>query len=80
MSPRAGSVVFDPVMDASFLMAARRIGALIVIERTQSLRMYADSGKPLDREHRPGALVHGRIPSRAADGGLSHHAQRVARV
>jgi diadenylate cyclase len=46
--PRTQGAVLEPVLDASFLLAARRIGALIVIEQTQSLREYVDSGKPLD--------------------------------
>ena len=44
----AESVAFEPVTRATELLAARRIGALIAIERTQSLRMYAEAAKQLD--------------------------------
>lgn len=36
------------VLDAAAILSSRRIGALIAIERTQSLRMYAETAKPLD--------------------------------
>ena len=39
---------FVPVAHATELLAAKRIGALIAMERTQSLRMYAETAKPLD--------------------------------
>jgi diadenylate cyclase len=39
---------FEPVVHATELLAARRIGALIAIERTQSLRMYSEAAKQLD--------------------------------
>lgn len=36
------------VLNAIEILASKRIGALIAIERTQSLRMYAEAAKPLD--------------------------------
>ena len=39
---------FEPVAHATELLAARRVGALIAIERTQSLRMYSEAAKQLD--------------------------------
>jgi diadenylate cyclase len=39
---------FEPVAGATELLSAKRIGALIAMERTQSLRMYAETAKPLD--------------------------------
>jgi len=39
---------FEPVAHATELLSAKRIGALIAMERTQSLRMYAETAKPLD--------------------------------
>mgnify|MGYP006211549909 CR=1 FL=1 len=36
------------VVDASIVLAAKKIGALIVIERSQSLRMYEEGAKPID--------------------------------
>jgi len=44
----AEGVAFEPVAHATELLAARRIGALIAIERTQSLRMYAEAAKQID--------------------------------
>jgi diadenylate cyclase len=39
---------FDAVVAASKELARRRVGALIAVERSQSLRMYIETGKPLD--------------------------------
>jgi len=39
---------FEPVAEATEVLAAKRIGALIAMERTQSLRMYAETAKQLD--------------------------------
>lgn len=39
---------FDAVADASDILASRRIGALMVLERTHSLRAYAELAKPID--------------------------------
>ncbi|MGH9457056.1 MAG: diadenylate cyclase CdaA [Thermoanaerobaculia bacterium] len=39
---------FDAVVAASKELARRRVGALIAIERTQSLRMYIETGKTVD--------------------------------
>jgi len=44
----AGSAAFEPVTQATEVLAAKRIGALIAMERTQSLRMYAESAKAID--------------------------------
>lgn len=38
----------DEIVRASVELARRRIGALIVLERTQNLRMYVDAGRQLD--------------------------------
>ena len=45
---RASDVPFDIVLNAVDVLASRQIGALIAIERTQSLRMYAEAARPLD--------------------------------
>lgn len=42
------SHVIEDVVKAAELLAAKRIGALMVIERTTGLRHYADLGVPLD--------------------------------
>ena len=44
----AEGIAFEPVARATSLLAAKRIGALIAMERTQSLRMYAETAKQLD--------------------------------
>jgi diadenylate cyclase len=38
----------DAIVGACGVLAANRIGALIAVERSQSLRMYAESAKPVD--------------------------------
>lgn len=39
---------YDAITDAALLLAEKRIGALIAIEGSQTLRMYAESAKPVD--------------------------------
>ena len=41
-------VPFEAIAAATAVLSAQRIGALIAIERAQSLRMYAESAKPVD--------------------------------
>jgi len=41
-------VPFEAIAAATSVLSAQRIGALIAIERAQSLRMYAESAKPVD--------------------------------
>ena len=45
---RTSEPQFDAVVAASKELARRRVGALVAIERSQSLRMYIETGKPLD--------------------------------
>jgi diadenylate cyclase len=47
---RRGSnpVAVDAVVGATTALSANRFGALIAVERTQSLRMYAEAAKPID--------------------------------
>jgi diadenylate cyclase len=45
---RSKDLPLDAVLDATMILASKHIGALIAIERTQSLRMYSDGAKPLD--------------------------------
>ena len=47
-SPAATNVPADAIVGACGILAANRIGALIAVERTQSLRMYAESAKNVD--------------------------------
>jgi len=39
---------FEPVVRAVEILSEKRFGALLAIERTQSLRMYAEAAKPID--------------------------------
>jgi len=48
VSGAASPVPFDAILGATTVLAAQRIGALIAIERAQSLRMYAESAKTVD--------------------------------
>jgi len=43
-----GRVALEAIIDACEVLAAHRYGALIAIERTHSLRMYAETAKPID--------------------------------
>jgi len=47
-SPATTNVPADALIHACEILAANRIGALIAVERTQSLRMYAEAAKPVD--------------------------------
>lgn len=42
------AVAADAIAGAAEVLAAHRYGALIAIERTQNLRMYAETAKPID--------------------------------
>lgn len=45
---RTSDTDFEPIVRAAEALSSKRIGALIAIERTQILRMYAEAAKPLD--------------------------------
>ena len=45
---RVSILPIDALVDAATTLAAKRIGALIAIEGSQTLRMYAEPAKPLD--------------------------------
>lgn len=45
---RNGGLPIDPILDACEALCARRIGALIAIEGTQTLRAYEEAAKPVD--------------------------------
>jgi diadenylate cyclase len=47
-SPANANVPADAIVGACGILAANRIGALIAVERAQSLRMYAEAAKPVD--------------------------------
>ena len=45
---RRSAIPFDEILDACEILAAKRIGALIAIEGTQTLRSYEEAAKALD--------------------------------
>ena len=45
---RVAAIPFDAILNACEVLATKRIGALIAIERSQSLRVYEDGAKPID--------------------------------
>ena len=45
---RPARLPYDAITDAAILLAERKIGALIAIEGSQTLRMYAEGAKPVD--------------------------------
>src|SRR5262245_48618128 len=47
-SPATVNVPADAIVGACGVLATNRIGALIAVERTQSLRMYAEAAKAVD--------------------------------
>lgn len=76
---RTIDATFEPVLNAVEILTARRIGALIVIERTQSLRMYIAGAKPLDAIVTPELLVAIFIPGGPMhDGAVIIQGRRVA--
>lgn len=46
--PRAGQIPLDAILDACTVLASKRLGALIAIEGRQTLRVFEESGKPVD--------------------------------
>jgi diadenylate cyclase len=48
VSNGASPVPFDAIVDATKVLSANRIGALIAIERAQSLKMYSEAAKSID--------------------------------
>jgi diadenylate cyclase len=45
---RGTAVPFDAILNACEILSSKRIGALIAIERFQSMRAYEEGAKPLD--------------------------------
>ncbi|HET7434194.1 MAG TPA: diadenylate cyclase [Thermoanaerobaculia bacterium] len=45
---RGPAVPFDAILNACDVLSSKKIGALMAIERSQTLRMYEDGAKPLD--------------------------------
>lgn len=73
--------VFDlePILNACDLLASKRIGALIAIEGTQTLRMYEEAAKPLDAAITTELLVSIFTPGGPLhDGAVIVRANRIA--
>ncbi|HEY8849966.1 MAG TPA: diadenylate cyclase CdaA [Thermoanaerobaculia bacterium] len=47
-TPGGGGTDFEPVVRAVQILSEKHFGALLAIERTQSLRMYVEAAKPID--------------------------------
>lgn len=45
---REGGLPYDAILDACEILSGKKIGALMAIERAQTLRAYEDGAKPLD--------------------------------
>ncbi len=54
---RPSEVTAEAIASAAAVLSAKHIGALIAVERTQSLRMYADGAKPVDAAVRPELII-----------------------
>jgi diadenylate cyclase len=48
LAPPSADSHVDEITEAAVTLARRRVGALIAIERTQSLRAFAETGKTID--------------------------------
>jgi diadenylate cyclase len=46
--PRAGQIPYEAILDACDVLSAKRMGALIAIEGSQTLRVYEEGAKPVD--------------------------------
>lgn len=57
LAPRNGAAEIDPLVTAATELARRRVGALIVVERSDSLRVQIESGKVIDAVVSPELLV-----------------------
>jgi diadenylate cyclase len=58
----ASPVPFEAIADAATALSSQRIGALIAIERSQSLRMYAEAAKAVDALVSPELLISLFVP------------------
>jgi diadenylate cyclase len=79
LAPKNNWRELEPIIAALFSLATRRVGALIAIERTQSLRMFADSGKRIDAVISKELLENIFVPNTPLhDGAVIIRANRVA--
>jgi uncharacterized protein (TIGR00159 family) len=75
---RVPAVEFEPILRAAEMLSARKIGALIAIERTQSLRMLIETAKPVDAVVTAELLVSIFTPGGPLhDGAVIIHANRI---
>lgn len=72
------STAFDAIADASDILSARKIGALMALERTHSLRAYAEVARPIDAVVSAELLVSIFTPGGPLhDGAVIVHGNRV---
>lgn len=75
---RAPAVEFEPIVRAAETLAGKRVGALIAMERTQSLRMMTDTAKPIDATVTAELLVSIFMPGGPLhDGAVIIHGNRI---
>jgi diadenylate cyclase len=75
---RPQAVEFEPIVHAAEVLSAKRVGALIAIERTQSLRMLTDTAKPVDAVVNADLLVSIFTPGGPLhDGAVIIHGDRI---
>jgi len=75
---RRPAVEFEPIIHAAELLAAKHVGALIAIERTQSLRMLTENAKPIDAAVSAELLVSIFTPGGPLhDGAVVIHGDRI---
>jgi len=70
--------IIDEIVNASFLLAKRKIGAIIAIERTTTLKPYTDTGIVLDSHVSQELLATIFMPNTPLhDGGVAIRGERV---
>jgi diadenylate cyclase len=72
------AVEFEPIVRAAQILASKRIGALIALERTQSLRMMTETAKAIDAAVSTELLVSIFMPGGPLhDGAVIVHGNRI---
>jgi diadenylate cyclase len=78
LRPRRGIVPIGPIVSACEVLSTKRMGALIAIEGAQTLRVYAETGKPVDATLTSELLVTIFTPgSPLHDGAVIVHGNRI---
>ena len=75
---RLPAIDFEPILRAAEILSGKHIGALIAIERTQSLRILIESAKPMDALVTTELLVSIFMPGAPLhDGAVIIHGNRI---